>query len=124
MKTSMKTISFLVVVLSISAISLAEKSPVEICIRRNIAQSLSPSPSNKPTITYSQFDLVDELCRDETRIIMYFLKLNGKFPTYYVKALCNVFGHDENLVREYVTEKWLNHSKKLMDSLTCITRNI
>ncbi|ESQ27767.1 hypothetical protein EUTSA_v10019436mg, partial [Eutrema salsugineum] len=96
------------------------KSPVEACIRRNIAQSLSPSPSNKPKT--SPFDMEDELCRDETRIIMYFLKLNGKFPPYYVKALCNIFGDDEMKVKEYVTTKWLNHSKNLINSLTCASR--
>ncbi|KAG2322146.1 hypothetical protein Bca52824_015359 [Brassica carinata] len=118
MNTSMSTIVFsFVVLLSISAISLAKQSPLEACIRKNIARSLSPPPSNKP-----DFDVSDELCRDETRTIMIFLRLNGEFPPYYVEALCNVFGSDKKKVKEYVTTRWLNHSKKLLHSLTCTTR--
>ncbi|KAJ4884167.1 hypothetical protein Rs2_34260 [Raphanus sativus] len=117
MNTSMSTIVFFVVLLSISAISLAKQSPLEDCIRRNIARSLSPPSSNKP-----DFDVSDELCRDETRTIMYFLRLNGNFPPYYVETLCNVFGSDEKKVKGYVTTRWLNHSKKLLDSLTCTRR--
>ncbi|CAN8276090.1 unnamed protein product [Cochlearia groenlandica] len=123
MKTSINTIFyFFVVILSISSISLAKKTNVESCIARNIAQSisLSPSPSIKPETFYSE----DEYCREEARIIMYFLKLNGKFPSYYVEALCNVLGDDEKKVKEYVTKKWLNHSKKLINSLACIKTNI
>ncbi|CAN7129238.1 unnamed protein product [Brassica rapa subsp. narinosa] len=41
----------------------------------------------------------DQLCRDETRVIMYFLEMNGKFPTYYVEVLCNVFGDNEKKVK-------------------------
>ncbi|CAA7043198.1 unnamed protein product [Microthlaspi erraticum] len=122
MKTSMSIIIFFVAVLSISTLSLAKKSPVEACIRRNIAESLSPSPSTNPITSDSE--LSDDVCRDEGRIITYFLKLNGTFPTYYVKALCKVFGDDEESVKQYVTDKWLNHSEKVLDSLTCITRNI
>lgn len=122
MKTSMSIIIFFVAVLSISTLSFAKKSPVEACIRRNIAQSLSLPPSSKPTTSDSEVS--DDVCRDEGRIIMYFLKLNGKFPPYYVKALCKVFGDDEENVKEYVTDKWLNHSEKLLDSLTCIKTNV
>ncbi|CAH2067174.1 unnamed protein product [Thlaspi arvense] len=122
MKASMSIIIFFAVVLCISAISLAKMSPEEACIRKNIGQSLSPSPSNETDTTH--FEVADEICRDETRIIMYFLKLNGKFPPYYVRALCNVFGNDVNKLKEYVTKKWLNHSEKLINSLTCIRRNI
>ena len=50
---------------------------------------------------------------------MYFLRLKRKFPPYYIEALCNVFGSDEKKVKEYVTTNWLNHSKKLLNSLTC-----
>ncbi|KAJ4897527.1 hypothetical protein Rs2_24321 [Raphanus sativus] len=115
MKTSMSTIVFYLVILSISAISLAKQSPLEACIRKSIARSLSP-----PSKT-SSFEVSDELCRDETRAIMFFLKLNkGEFPTYYVQTLCKIFGHDEKKVKAYVTKTWLNHSKKLLDSLTCM----
>ncbi|CAF2061212.1 unnamed protein product [Brassica oleracea] len=98
------------------------KSYVEVCIRRNVALSLSPSPSINPNT--SHFDVMrDQLCRDETRVIMYFLEMNGKFPTYYVEVLCNVFGDNEKkvkaYVKAYVIRKWLDHSKKLVDSLTC-----
>ncbi|KAL1216812.1 hypothetical protein V5N11_025303 [Cardamine amara subsp. amara] len=118
MKTSMSIIIFFVTFLSTSAISLAKKSPVEACIRRNIAQSLSPSPSNKSK--FDRFEVIeDDVCRDEGRIIMYFLKMNGKFPHYYVKALCNVFGNDETKMKLYVITRWLNHSKKLIHSLSC-----
>lgn len=118
MKTSMNIIIFFVAFLSISAISLAKKSPVEACIRRNIAQSLSPSPSNNPKS--SPFEAIeDNFCRDEGRIVMYFLKVNGKFPHYYVKALCNVFEDDDTKVKQYVLTKWLRHSKELIDSLSC-----
>ncbi|WZZ00307.1 hypothetical protein YC2023_072635 [Brassica napus] len=61
------------------------------------------------------------LCRDETRIIMFFLKMNGKFPTYYVEALCNIFGGDDKKVKNYVMMKWLDHSEKLINSLTCVS---
>ena len=92
------------------------KSPVEDCIRRKIAPSLSPSPSHT-----SHFDVMkDQLCRDQTRIIM-FLKMNGKFPTYYVEALCNIFGGDDKKVKNYVMKKWLDHSEKLINSLTCVS---
>ncbi|KAH0919316.1 hypothetical protein HID58_026976 [Brassica napus] len=184
MKTSMRTIVFFVVIVSVSAISLAKQSPLEDCIRRNIvrslsppskknessnfevsdklcrdesrtiilnhskkllnsltctrgttlvdkkksyvhkkkrrvALSLSPSPSKNNPDT-SHFDVMrDQLCRHETRVIMHFLEMNGKFPTYYVEALYNVFGGDEKKVKVYVIRKWLDHSKKLVDSLTC-----
>ncbi|KAL0700594.1 hypothetical protein Bca4012_056716 [Brassica carinata] len=121
MKTSMSTIVFLLVVLSISAISLANQSPLESCIRKNIAPALSP-PSNKPET--SNFEVSDELCKEETRNITYFLKLNGKFPPYYVKALCNVFGSDQKKVKAYITSKLLNRLKKLLDSLTCAKKTM
>ncbi|CAH2037792.1 unnamed protein product [Thlaspi arvense] len=117
MKTSMNIIIFFAVVLSISAFSSAKTSHVEACIRRNLAQSLSPSPSNEPETTH--FEVAEEICGDETRIVMYFLKLNGKFPHYYVRALCNIFGDDEKDVKEYVIKKWLIHSENLINSLTC-----
>lgn len=120
MKTSMSTVFFLAVVLSISAISLANESPVEGCLRRIIAPALTPSPSDKPTT--SNLKLEDELCKDETRIVMFFLKLHGMFPRYYLKAMCNVFENDEKKVKDYVTTKWLDHSEKLLNSLSCITR--
>ncbi|CAN6814782.1 unnamed protein product [Brassica oleracea var. botrytis] len=84
MKTS---IVFFVVILSISAISLAKQSSLEACIRSNIARSLSP-PSK----------------------------------TSNFEALCNIFGDDEKKVKVYVTKTWLNHSKKLLNSLTCMRR--
>ncbi|KAF3518567.1 hypothetical protein DY000_02062221, partial [Brassica cretica] len=86
---------------------------------KNIARSLSP-PSNKPETT--NFEVSDELCNKETRNILYFLKLNGKFPPYYVKALCNVFGSDGKKMKAYITLKWLNRLKKLLNSLTCVKR--
>ncbi|KAJ4873364.1 hypothetical protein Rs2_44969 [Raphanus sativus] len=121
MKTSMSTIVFLLVVLSISAISLANQSPLEACIRKNISPSLSP-PSNKPET--SNFEVSDELCKEETRNITSFLKLNGKFPPYYVKALCNVFGSDQKKVKAYITYKLLNRLKELLNSLTCVKRTM
>ncbi|WZZ00308.1 hypothetical protein YC2023_072636 [Brassica napus] len=116
MKTSKSSVVFFVVILSISAISLAKQSSLEACIRSNIARSLSP-----PSKT-SNFEVSDELCRDEARAIMYYLRLNKEFPPYYVQALCNIFGDDENKVKVYVTKTWLNHSKKLLNSLTCMRR--
>ncbi|CAF2182166.1 unnamed protein product [Brassica napus] len=87
--------------------------------KRRVALSLSPSPSKNNPDT-SHFDVMrDQLCRHETRVIMHFLEMNGKFPTYYVEALYNVFGGDEKKVKVYVIRKWLDHSKKLVDSLTC-----
>ncbi|XP_010434315.1 PREDICTED: uncharacterized protein LOC104718292 [Camelina sativa] len=119
MKTSMSiVIIFFVTFLSIITISLAKQSPLEDCIRRNIARSLPPSPMNKPKTPPSDA-MEDNICRDEGRIIVYYVKVNGKFPQYYVKALCNVFGDDDGKVKQYVLEKWLNHSKKLIDSLSC-----
>lgn len=112
----MRTIVFFVVIVSVSAISLAKQSPLEDCIRRNIVRSLSP-PSKKNES--SNFEVSEELCRDESRTIMYFLRLKRKFPPYYIEALCNVFGSDEKKVKEYVTTNCLNHSKKLLNSLTC-----
>ncbi|KAL0701690.1 hypothetical protein Bca4012_057812 [Brassica carinata] len=113
----MSTIVFFLVVLSISAISLAKENPVETCIRGNITQA--PTPSDKPTYNLK---LSDELCKDETRIVLYYLELNGRFPRYYLKAMCNVFENDETKVKDYVTAKWLDHSEKLLNSLSCITR--
>ncbi|KAJ4894147.1 hypothetical protein Rs2_20941 [Raphanus sativus] len=94
------------------------RSPVETCIRRNIPQSVSPSPSNNPITSHSNVTGA-QLCRDETRFIIYFLKMNRKFPTYYVEALCNVLGDDEKEVKEYVIKRWLDHSKKFI--ATCHT---
>lgn len=123
MKTSMSIIFFFfVLVLPISAISLAFKSPVEACIRRNVAQSLSPS-SNKSKPSPSDI-IVDQFCREESRIVMYFLKLNGKFPPYYVNALCKIFVGDDKKVKEYVMQKWLKSSKKLINSLSCTSFSI
>ncbi|RID55008.1 hypothetical protein BRARA_G02292 [Brassica rapa] len=126
MKTSMRTIVFFVVIVSVSAISLAKQSPLEDCIRRNIVRSLSPPSKKNESSNFennpdtSHFDVMrDQLCRHETRVIMHFLEMNGKFPTYYVEALYNVFGGDEKKVKVYVIRKWLDHSKKLVDSLTC-----
>ncbi|RID58822.1 hypothetical protein BRARA_F02090, partial [Brassica rapa] len=98
MKTSKSSVVFFVVILSISAISLAKQSSLEACIRSNIARSLSP-----PSKT-SNFEVSDELCRDEARAIMYYLRLNKEFPPYYVQALCIIFGDDENKVKVYVTK--------------------
>lgn len=55
---------------------------------------------------------------------MYFLQVNGKFPPYYVEALCNVFGHDEETVKVYVITKCLDQSKKLIDSLACSSKTL
>ncbi|KAJ0255755.1 hypothetical protein HA466_0088130 [Hirschfeldia incana] len=120
MKTSIGNFVCFVVFLSITAISLAKESPVEGCMRRNIAQALTPSPSDKPTT--SNLNLTDELCKDETRIVRYFLELHGRFPRYYLKAMCSVFSNDETKVKDYVTSRWLDHSEKLLNSLSCITR--
>ncbi|KAJ0248892.1 hypothetical protein HA466_0144710 [Hirschfeldia incana] len=112
----MSTIIFFVVTLSISAISLAKQSVLEACIRKTIPRSLSPTSKT------SSFEVSDELCRDETRAIMYFLRLKREFPPFYVQTLCHIFGHDEDKVKIYVTKTWLNHSKKPFGSLTCMRR--
>ena len=39
-----------------------------------------------------------------------------------LEAMCNIFENDENKVKEFATTKWLNHSKKLLNSLTCTRR--
>lgn len=116
MKTSMSIIVvfFIVTFLAISAASL---SPEETCIRRNINRSQAPSSSLEPKT--SVFDsLVDKLCRDTGRAVMFYVRINGNFPSHYVKAMCNVFGDDEKKVKEYVLKKWLGGSK-LVSNLSC-----
>ncbi|KAL1220594.1 hypothetical protein V5N11_003302 [Cardamine amara subsp. amara] len=130
MKTSMSIIIFFVAFLSISSISsipLAKnpvvfyrtKDPVETCIKRNIAKSFPPPPSTNTKISDAENIIIDSFCRDELRTVMYFLKANQRFPVYYVEALCDIFGWDEEKVKQYVIKNWLHHSKKLLNGLKC-----
>ncbi|XP_010422559.1 PREDICTED: uncharacterized protein LOC104707825 [Camelina sativa] len=116
MKTSMSivVVFFFVAFYAISAASL---NPEETCIRRNMDRSRPPSSSLEPN--KSMFDsLRDTLCRDMGRAVMFYVRINGKFPSHYVKAMCNVFGNDEKKVKEYVMEKWLGGSK-LVSNISC-----
>ncbi|KAG2271220.1 hypothetical protein Bca4012_073461 [Brassica carinata] len=97
---------------------IKNKSPVETCIRRNIAQSLSLLLLRILSLQLIQTSW--ETNYAETRLIN-FLKMNRKFPTYYIEALCNVLGDDEKEVKEYIIKRWLDHSKNLIDSLACTT---
>ncbi|KAG7654742.1 hypothetical protein ISN44_As01g018890 [Arabidopsis suecica] len=115
MKSSMSIIVFLFV--TIFTISASSLNPEETCIQRNINRSQPPSSSLEPKT--SKFDfLVDKLCRDMARAVMFSVRITGKFPSHYVKAMCNVFGNDEKKVKEYVVKKWLGGSK-LVSSLSC-----
>ncbi|CAN8234923.1 unnamed protein product [Cochlearia groenlandica] len=102
-----------------TSVLVTKESPLEACIRRNIAQSLSPSsPLNKAETSY----LEEEYCKEEAKIVMYFLKVNGKFPSYYVEALCNVFVQEEEKVKEYVMKNWLDLSTELINTLSCASQ--
>lgn len=117
MKTSMSIIVvFFFLTLAISAASL---SPEETCIRRNINRSQSQAPRSSLELKTSTMDsLVEKLCRDTARVVMFSVRITGKLPSYYVKAMCNVFGNDEKKVKEYVLKNWLGGSK-LVSSLSC-----
>ncbi|KAG7557848.1 hypothetical protein ISN44_As11g037910 [Arabidopsis suecica] len=118
MKTSM---SILVVVFFATFLAISAAPPLnpqEACIRRNINRSQPPSSSLEHK-TSSIFDsLRDNLCRDMARAVMFYVRITGKFPAHYVKAMCNVFGNDEKKVKEYVMEKWLGGSK-LLSNVSC-----
>ncbi|CAL9233243.1 unnamed protein product [Arabidopsis halleri] len=117
MKTSMGilVVVFFATFLAISA--APPLNPQEACIRRNINRSQPPSSSleHKTSIFDS---LRDNLCRDMARAVMFYVRITGKFPAHYVKAMCNVFGNDEKKVKEYVMEKWLGGSK-LLSNVSC-----
>lgn len=88
MKTCMSIIIlFFAMFFAISAASMPGTiNPEEACIRRNIVRSQAPSSSAEPK--RSKLDiLVDKLCRDESRVVMFYLRLKGKFPSHYVKAI-------------------------------------
>ncbi|XP_010477030.1 PREDICTED: uncharacterized protein LOC104756187 [Camelina sativa] len=111
MKTSMSIIIvFFVTFLVISASSL---NPEETCIQRDIDRSQPPSFSLEP-----KKSMMDTLCRDMARFVMFSVRITGKFPSRYVKAMCNVFGNDEKKVKEYVLKRWLGGSK-FVSSLSC-----
>ncbi|KAL1212644.1 hypothetical protein V5N11_021204 [Cardamine amara subsp. amara] len=125
MKTSTSIIIlFFVTFFAISVASMAGTiNPEEACIRRNIARSQPPTPSSSAEPMRSKLDiLVDQFCRDGSRAVMFFVRLKGKFPSHYVKALCNVFENDEKKVKNYVVERWMGCSK-LATALTCVSRN-
>ncbi|EOA36396.1 hypothetical protein CARUB_v10010836mg [Capsella rubella] len=116
MKTSMSMIIiFFVTFFAISASSL---NPEEDCIQRNIDRSQPPSLSLEPPKTSKVEAVVDKLCGDMARAVMFSVRITGKFPSHYVKSMCNVFGNDDKKVKEYVVKKWLGGSK-LASSLSC-----
>ncbi|XP_010495499.1 PREDICTED: uncharacterized protein LOC104772600 [Camelina sativa] len=121
MKTSMSIIVFFVTFIAVFVASMAETiNREEDCIRRNIARSQQPSLSAEPTKRSTFYFLADQFCRKASRVIMFYVRLNGKFPSYYVKTLCNVFGNDDKKVKEYVVERWVEYSK-LASALTCVS---
>ncbi|ESQ32081.1 hypothetical protein EUTSA_v10005430mg [Eutrema salsugineum] len=121
MNTSMSTIIIFFMTFSVVFVAvMAEKiNPEEICIRRNIARSQPPSSSAEPKI--SKFDIfVDQYCRDTGRAIMFYVRVNRKFPSHYVKMLCNIYENDEKRVMDYILKRWLGFSK-LAYGLTCVS---
>ncbi|EOA19301.1 hypothetical protein CARUB_v10002271mg [Capsella rubella] len=121
MKTSMSIIVFFVTFIAVSVASMAETiNPEEACIRQNIARSQPPSLSAESTERPKFYFLADQFCREASRVVMFYVRLNGKFPSYYVKTLCDVFGNDEKKVKEYVVTRWVGFSK-LASALTCVS---
>ncbi|EOA22756.1 hypothetical protein CARUB_v10003468mg [Capsella rubella] len=114
MKPSM---SIVVVVFFVTFQAISAFNPEETCIRRNIDRSQAPKSSLEPKTP--MFDsLRDTFCRDMARAVMFYVRITGKLPSHYVKAMCNVFGNDEKKVKEYVMDKWLGGSK-LVSNLSC-----
>ncbi|XP_010537419.1 PREDICTED: uncharacterized protein LOC104812121 [Tarenaya hassleriana] len=100
------------------AVSMAQpSSPEETCIRRNLGRGLAPGPAGDFRRFKNGFP-VDALCGDVARALWYFVRLNGKFPPHYVKAMCNVFGGDDGKVKAYVEKRWLGHVE-LLHGFSC-----
>lgn len=111
---------FFVTFFAVFVASMAgQMNPEETCVRRNIARSQPPSSPAEPKITNYEI-LANQICRDVGRAIMFYVRLNRKFPSHYVKTLCNVFENDEKKVNEYILQSWLGFSK-LVPGLTCVS---
>lgn len=122
MKTSMITILVTFFAVLFVASMAGKISPEEACIRRTLALSQPQPPSSsgaEPKRT--KFDyLADQFCRDTSRAVMFYVRLNRKFPSHYVKTLCKVFLNDQKKVMEYIVTRWIG-SSKLASSLTCVS---
>ncbi|CAN8304833.1 unnamed protein product [Cochlearia groenlandica] len=124
MKISMNIIIVFFFFVTCLAITASSSSNEETCIRRNINRFRSQAPKSslettkKPSPMYDS--LVNSLCRDTSRAVMFYVRIHGKFPSNYVKAMCNVFGDDVKKVKEYVVTNWLLlGGSKLVSSLSC-----
>ncbi|KAJ0257306.1 Transmembrane protein [Hirschfeldia incana] len=118
MKVSMSivVILFFATFLTISAISSHET-----CIRRNIDTSQPPSPPQETKTASIFISLAEKICRDMARAVMFRVRITGKFPSQYVKAMCNVFGNDEKKAKEYVEKIWLGGPMQLLvSSVSCV----
>ncbi|XP_056865010.1 uncharacterized protein LOC108812054 [Raphanus sativus] len=116
MKVSM---SIIVVLFFATFVAISTASSHETCIRRNIDRSQPPSSSVETKMLPIFVSLAEKICRDIARAVMFHVKITGKFPSHYVKAMCNVFGDDEKKVKEYVEKIWLA-APKLVSSLSCV----
>ncbi|CAA7055380.1 unnamed protein product [Microthlaspi erraticum] len=122
MKTSM-IIFFVTFIAVLFVASVAGKiSHEEACIRRNIARSQPQPPrSSSAKPKRSKFDyLADQFCNDTSRAIMFYVRMNRKFPSHYIKTLCKVFLNDQKKVKEYIVTRWIG-SSKLASGLTCVS---
>ncbi|KAF8081335.1 hypothetical protein N665_0891s0011 [Sinapis alba] len=113
------TMSIVVVLFFATFFAISTASSHETCIRRNIDRSQPPSSSLETKTSSIFISLAEKICRDMARAVMFHVKITGKFPSHYVKAMCNVFGDDEKKVKEYVKKIWLA-GPKLVSSLSCV----
>ncbi|CAL0320040.1 unnamed protein product [Lupinus luteus] len=80
----------------------AKESPLEHCLRRIINPSSSLSSPPPTTKVYQWFDVHRYVCNDQFRVVEHYVRLTGKFPTNYLKALCNILGNNDQKVKHYL----------------------
>ncbi|KAE9608548.1 hypothetical protein Lalb_Chr08g0236881 [Lupinus albus] len=107
----------------------AEENPLEHCLRLIINPHL-PSPLSLPSpphilpakVYYRWPDFDRLVCNDEFRIVQHNVRLTGKYPTNYLKALCNIFGNNDQKVEHYIKGRiFIQDFKGLMGGRTCGT---
>ncbi|OIV97171.1 hypothetical protein TanjilG_28922 [Lupinus angustifolius] len=101
----------------------AEESLLEHCLRRTINLP-SPPSSPPPTVkAYYPWSHIDRyVCNDEFRIVQHYVQLRGKFPTNYLKALCNIFDNNDQKVEHYIKGRiFIQDFKGLVAGRTCTT---
>ncbi|GLT28098.1 hypothetical protein SLA2020_030540 [Shorea laevis] len=111
-KLSLLLVTFVIINSSIPfSLGMNNTLVYERCLRLVIWPQ-SPLPSSPDGRFYSISSV--DICHDLFRYAIFSLRINGRLPSDYLKAVCNVFKDDERKVNEHLRRNYPTYDLKKM----------